>query len=534
MQWALFLSAGKSLWSLLVAAALIWSGIALTANPPPARAGHSNATETAVVLIETEEVEDGGRDSGLAANAPPSSSVPRSIVNPPQFFDATADYSILTGYGNPSEVLLSDFLTDGVSTVTFSLSSCDESRADYYRSVVVENGRLKLESNTLGHVHGSSTQTQTVCTVAAAGDGGNQNREFSLYTVSDRTPAALPPGALTVSQARSDEIDVQVDVPGSSLGYLRLGWRVSGSSPSFAVAHGVNADTVLTLTGLQPDTTYEIRAYLMTAQAFDLYRASNSGLAGTLIAEGNPESRWISNLTGAGLGKSLSISQATPPAPPPVPETPPDPTPEATLSLSPRPTPEEDDEDDDGTDTPTPTPTDNDGIDTPTPTDNDGIDTPTPTTTDNDGIDTPATVSPATVSPATVSPATVSPATVSPATVSPATVSPATVSPATVSPATVSPATVSPATVSPATVSPATVSPATVSPATVSPATVSPATVSPATVSPATVSPATVSPATVSPATVSPATVSPATAPTPSPVTPPSDRNDSDDSRGGS
>ena len=278
-----------------------------------------------MVLIETEEVEDGGRDSGLAANASSSSSVPRSIVNPPQFFDATADYSILTGYGNPSEVLLSVFLTDGVSNVAFSLSSCDESRADYYRSAVVENGRLKLESNTLGHVHGPSTQTQTVCTVAAAGDGGNQNREFSLYTVSDRTPAALPPGALTVSQARSDEIDVQVDVPGSSLGYLRLGWRVSGSSPSFAVAHGVNADTVLTLTTLQPDTTYEIRAYLMTAQAFDLYRASNSGPAGTLIAEGNPESKWISNLTGAGLGKSLSISQATLPAPPPVPETPPDP-----------------------------------------------------------------------------------------------------------------------------------------------------------------------------------------------------------------
>ena len=441
MLWALFLSAGKSLWSLLVAAALIWSGIALTANPPPARAGHSNATETAVVLIETEEVEDGGRDSGLAANAPSSSSVPRSIVNSPQFFDATADYSILTGYGNPSEVLLSDFLTDGVSNVTFSLSSCDESRADYYRSVVVENGKLKLESNTLGHVHGPSTQTQTVCTVAAAGDGGNQNREFSLYTVSDRTPAALPPGALTVSQARSDEIDVQVDVPGSSLGYIRLGWRVSGSSPIFAVAHGVNADTVLTLTGLQPDTTYEIRAYLMMAQAFDLYRASNSGLAGTLIAEGNPESKWISNLTGAGLGKSLSISQATPPAPPPVPETPPDPTPEATLSLSPRPTPEEDDEDDDGTDTPTPATTDNDGIDTPTPTDNDGIDTPTPATTDNDGVDTPTpdTPTPDTPTPDTPTPDTPTPDTPTPDTPTPDTPTPDTPTPDTPTPDTPTP-----------------------------------------------------------------------------------------------
>ena len=167
-------------------------------------------------------------------------------------------------------------------------------------------------------------------------------------------------------------------MPGSSLGYLRIGWRVAGSQPTFAVAHGVTDDTVLTISGLQPDSSYEIRAYVMTAQAFDLYRSSNTGLTGTLIAEGSPDSKWISNLVGSGLGKSKATSLTT--LPMPAPEPPPTETPETILSPTPRPTPEEEDEDDD-LDLDTPTPTDYDGIDTPTPTDNDG--------TDSDGIDTP-------------------------------------------------------------------------------------------------------------------------------------------------
>ena len=67
------------------------------------------------------------------------------------------------------------------------------------------------------------------------------------------------------------------------------------AQPSFAVAHGVDDDTVLTISGLQASSSYEIRAYLLTRQAFDLYRSSNTGPAGTLIAEGSPDSKWISN-----------------------------------------------------------------------------------------------------------------------------------------------------------------------------------------------------------------------------------------------
>ncbi len=384
------LLAAKTVWSLLVAASLVWSGVGLAGIPSEDDSAFPDAANSVEVLKLAEDLEDQvDQPRSLASGAPPL--ISRAINDVAGYFDPVAEYSILTQYGSATEIALADFLADGISGVTFSLVSCDESRSDFYRSVAVQDGKLRLESNTLGHVHGSNTQTETACTVSATGSDGDLNQDFSLYTVSDRTPSALPPGALTVAQARADEIDIQVDMPGNSLGYIRLGWRRSGSQPSFAVARGVTDDTILTITGLQADSSYEIRAYLMTAQAFDLYRSSNTGAAGTLIAEGNPASKWISNLTGSGLGKSESITQSTLPAPPPTPDPVPDETPEATLAPTSRPTSDVNDEDDDD-DVNTPTPTDNDGIDTPTPTDGidtpmptDGIDTPTPT----DGIDTP-------------------------------------------------------------------------------------------------------------------------------------------------
>ena len=381
MIWGSIAFSIKAFWSSLIAAALVWSGVALTDAPPGARD----------ILSETPWLDDSqGSDSGSGPAGSPASSrrASRQSVDSPLFFDAGAGYRVLTGYGRPTEVLLSDYLATGVPNVAFSLLACDEFRADYYRSVVVENGKLKLESNVLGHVHGPRTQSETVCTVTATGVGGSQDREFSLYTVSDRTPPPLPPGSLSVVEARSEELDLRVALPGGSAGYLRIGWRASGGAPRFAVASGVGSDTVLTVSGLQTGTTYEIRAYLMTAQAFDLYRESNTGPDGTLIAEGNPASKWISNLAGAGLGKSLSLSQATLPSTPPEPDPLPPQPPDTVMPPNPRPTPDEDDEDDDG-DSQTLTPTDNDGIDTPTP----------------------ATVTPLTPTPATITPTTPTPVT---------------------------------------------------------------------------------------------------------------------------
>ena len=95
-------------------------------------------------------------------------------------FAADASYRILTRYGATTEIVLSDYLADGVTGITFTLSSCDEGRGDYYNSAVVEDERLVLESNTLGHIHGSNTQPETVCTITGTGGGRNQDQEFRL------------------------------------------------------------------------------------------------------------------------------------------------------------------------------------------------------------------------------------------------------------------------------------------------------------------------------------------------------------------
>ena len=470
MNWAPVVSTSRAFVSLLMAAALVWSGIALTASPRTADAALVNSSDSAAWVINSEddETKDEGNTASENGKDTRSSIVPANSGDPPPYFDASATYRVLTRYSSSAEVVLADFLAEGVTDVSFSLLSCDDSRADYYDSATVQDGRLVLEPNTLGHVHGANTEAETVCTVTATDDNGSENRKFSLYMVSDRTPAALLPGALTLSEARSSEIDIQISLPSASLGYLRVGWRESGGQPSFGVVSGATDGMVLTIAGLEAETAYEVWASLMTTQGFDLFRASNTGSPGTLIQEGSPASKWISNLSSAGLGKSQALSVSTLPEPAPTPV--PSPTPDATLAPTPRPTPDDEDDEDDGIDTPL---TDNDGVDTP-----DQV-TPTPDAGNTHAGNTHATPAahagnahagnahagnahagnahagnahagnahtPATPTPATPTPATPTPATPTPATPTPATPTPATPTPATPTPATPTPATPTPAT----------------------------------------------------------------------------------------
>ena len=108
--------------------------------------------------------------------------------------------------------------------------------------------------------------------------------------------------------------------------------------------------TVLTIPGLEAGADYEIRAYMMSAQGYDLYRAGNSASAGELISEGNPESRWVRNLAGGGLGKSQTIDVATAQEPIPIPT----PIPEPIATSTPQRPTLEDEDDSDGIDTPRP------------------------------------------------------------------------------------------------------------------------------------------------------------------------------------
>ena len=222
-------------------------------------------------------------------------------------FTPDADYRILTRYGVNTNIDLADYLAEGV-TATFALKSCDTSRADYYSTASVTDGKLKLTSNTLGHVHGLNTQNETVCTVTGTAESDSEDGVFRLYTVSDRMPTRF--GTLNLSGARADAADIQItDVPASN--YVRLGWRKSGGRPTFRLVSGVSSGTVLTIPNLDMNTEYEIRAYLMTRQSFDLYRSGNTDMPGTLISEGAPASKWIRNLTSSGLGKPQIINVMT-------------------------------------------------------------------------------------------------------------------------------------------------------------------------------------------------------------------------------
>ena len=218
MLLAVLLPTIKAFWSLLVASALIWSGVDLTGSlfgngTVVSKIGSPGQPGFAEQGVADEDNEGVPRSSGVSPL-----SLPGRNENVAEYFNTDEDYRVLTRYGSPTEITLANYLSDGTTGIMFSLASCDANREDYYRSVAVQNDILKLESNTLGHVHGPSTQTETVCAVTASGDEGSQSQEFSLYTVSDRTPQALPDGALTVNKAGADEIDVHVDMPGTSPG----------------------------------------------------------------------------------------------------------------------------------------------------------------------------------------------------------------------------------------------------------------------------------------------------------------------------
>ena len=217
-------------------------------------------------------------------------------ANNQSIFDLDADYTILTSYGSMTQIDLSEYLAKGMTGITLSLQSCDDSSGDYYDSATVQGGKLVLQTNTLGHVHGPNTQSETVCTVTANGGNGSEAREFSLYLVSDRMPSPMHPGALSLVEARANEADVQISAPEGSYNYHRLACRKLGEQPGFAVAYSVTNGTVLTIKGLNSAGEYEIRAYWMTRQSFDLYRAGNSGESGVLISECSPASEGIRNL----------------------------------------------------------------------------------------------------------------------------------------------------------------------------------------------------------------------------------------------
>ena len=82
-----------------------------------------------------------------------------------------------------------------------------------------------------------------------------------------------------MAAVRATEVDIQITAPGSS-NYVRLAWRKMGGQPTFGVVSLANSPAVLTIPGLEAETNYDIRVYLMTRQSFDLYRGGEFGSNG--------------------------------------------------------------------------------------------------------------------------------------------------------------------------------------------------------------------------------------------------------------
>ena len=231
--------------------------------------------------------------------------------NQTEFFDSVANYSIKTPYANTTTIDLNEYLSANTSEVTFSLTSCDTNHDDYYDSITVANDNLVLIVNSKGHVHGRNTQQNTVCTIKAVARTEEQEQEFTFQIVSSRSPRNLQQGSLSVTANRGDELDVRLQLLGSTYAELASKKSTSSTWTSYVVS-GLNGESAeLTISGLELTTSYQIGAALITHQRFDLLRNGRTFTPGHLVATTTPASKWNKNLSGNGRGKSQRVDVMT-------------------------------------------------------------------------------------------------------------------------------------------------------------------------------------------------------------------------------
>lgn len=236
-----------------------------------------------------------------------------------QIWDPNANYRIFTAYGYTTHIDLKDYLAPGVTGAQFNWTSCDASRDDYYSAVSLVHSEMSLTSNSSGHVHGSSTQRDTVCTMYAAVGVNAETKAFRFYIPSSRRPSPLPPTYLSQSASYAFSVDIQVALSSPDYVYLGVQKADGSGAKTYMVAHGVTRSSVLTVAGLDPETQYRVAVLRMSHASFDLHRAGKSGPAGTLIPAIVPERKWLRNLSNSGLGKGSAILVSTDIAPPPSP-----------------------------------------------------------------------------------------------------------------------------------------------------------------------------------------------------------------------
>ena len=210
----------------------------------------------------------------------------------------TYEYSMSYGAGTWT-LDLDDTLLSGVTGVTFSVSSCDADRADYFTAAPSISGSvLTLTLNRIGHSHSAGESTD--CTITATRTGGVETRYFAFSII----PSRAPPSPASLTPVGSPATGFRVDPGHASGAYVRLGVRATGASggPIFYYARGVTSTTVLTVPGLAAGA-YDVRAYLMNRAAFEL-RAAGATLAdGELTAEGRVPLVWAQRMDNQGLSR---------------------------------------------------------------------------------------------------------------------------------------------------------------------------------------------------------------------------------------
>ena len=233
-----------------------------------------------------------------------------------QVFDEDEDFHTQIVYGSSRSINLDDYLIDGVSNVTYEVTSCDADRADYFTTPEIVTDPddedstaltyLSLTTNRLGHVHNSnadktSSAYATTCTITGTTSAGSASHEFSFSITAPRMRRIL--ASLTAVGTPATAFRA-VDTASGSY-YIFFGIRPTGTEAfTNYIAKGVTKTTDLVVPGLSAGT-YDVAVRLMSFAGYELRALGDTTHDdGVLTREGTYDSKWRVHLPIGGLSES--------------------------------------------------------------------------------------------------------------------------------------------------------------------------------------------------------------------------------------
>ena len=256
--------------------------------------------------VEVTFTDEGGAEETIESEA---TAAAEAAPTTPTIFDADGNYSLITQYGRTTTVDLTAYLAEGVasSVVSFEVdeaTDCGATRADYYQSVTVSGSTLSLVPNTLGHTHGSSTESETACVVTGTMGGQSEARTFSFRIPAPRALTQVP--VVSVVDRQEDALGVQVrDPSGLGSSWLRLSWRETEKNDwEHRIMSGARLrraePPVIRIEGLESGTSYTVQAAVLRREAFDYYANGRTIAERVLTTLEGQGSKWLANMRGGG------------------------------------------------------------------------------------------------------------------------------------------------------------------------------------------------------------------------------------------